>query len=166
MTSSGSPVRSPPDSATPGLTRPTAWTVADLVRVLLSLARPSRLGGPASDADARLIEAWLGDPSVRAVIGVNTWEGVEYLDRDRFADLLRWASRLEAIEAGTDPGCRGALRRLDSPLRPRRRVSGSTFSGLPWAKRRRASGEERRPLRGTDALGGRTDGPPDAGGQD
>ena len=87
----------------------TAWSVADLVRVLLSLARPSSLGGLAADADARLLEAWLGDPSVRAVIGVNTWEGVEYLDRDRFGDLLRWASRLEAIEAGTDPTAEAAF---------------------------------------------------------
>ena len=87
----------------------TAWSVADLVRVLLSLARPSSLGGLAADADARLLEAWLGDPSVRAVIGVNTWEGVEYLDRDRFGDLLRWASRLEAIEAGTDPAAEAAF---------------------------------------------------------
>jgi glycosidase len=86
-----------------GLDEAEAWSVADLVRVLLSLARPSGLGGPAETADARLVEAWVAQPEVRAAIGVNRWEGVDYLDRDRFADLLRWASRLDAIEAGGDP---------------------------------------------------------------
>jgi hypothetical protein len=86
-----------------GLDEAEAWSVADLVRVLLSLARPSGLAGPAATADARLIDAWVTEPSVRAAIGVNTWEGVEYLDRDRLNDLLRWASRLDAIDAQTDP---------------------------------------------------------------
>ena len=86
-----------------GLDEAEAWSVADLVRVLLSMARPSNLGGPAATADARLVEAWLAQPPVRAAIGVNTWQGVDYLDRDRFGDLVRWASRLEAIDAGTDP---------------------------------------------------------------
>jgi hypothetical protein len=36
-------------------------------------------------------------------MGVNTWEGVEWLDRDRFANLLRWAARLDAIEKGGRP---------------------------------------------------------------
>ena len=86
-----------------GLDEAEAWSAADLVRVLLWLARPSGLGGPAATADARMLEAWLAQPQLRAAIGVNRWEGVEYLDRDRFSDLLRWASRLEAIEAGSDP---------------------------------------------------------------
>ena len=86
-----------------GLDEAEAWSAADLVRVLLWLARPSGLGGPAATADARMLEAWLAQPQLRAAIGVNRWEGVEYLDRDRFGDLLRWASRLEAIEAGGDP---------------------------------------------------------------
>ena len=41
--------------------------------------------------------------SIRAAMGLNTWEGVEWLDRDRFAHLLRWAVRLDAIESGRDP---------------------------------------------------------------
>jgi hypothetical protein len=80
-----------------------AWSVADLVGVLVALPRPSGMGRPARTADARLIDAWLADHGIRAAMGVNTWEGVEYLDRDRFEALLRWASRLDAIEAGTDP---------------------------------------------------------------
>jgi hypothetical protein len=86
-----------------GLDEAEAWSAADLVRVLLALARPSALGGRGRAADARLIDAWLASDAVRAAMGVNTWEGVEYLDRDRFADLLRWASRLEAVDAAADP---------------------------------------------------------------
>ncbi len=77
-----------------------AWAIADLVRALLAMRRPSGLGGPARTADARLIDAWLGDETVRVAIGLNTWEGVEYLDRDRFGALLAWAMRLDEIETG------------------------------------------------------------------
>jgi len=78
-----------------------AWAIADLVRVLLALPRPSHLGGPARTADARLIDAWLGRDAVRTAIGLNTWQGVEYLDRDRFAAMLAWAVRLDAIDGAT-----------------------------------------------------------------
>jgi hypothetical protein len=77
-----------------------AWAIADQVRVLLALPRPSSLHRPARTADARLLEAWLARDTIRVAIGINTWEGVEYIDRDRFADVLRWAVRLDAIEAG------------------------------------------------------------------
>jgi hypothetical protein len=77
-----------------------AWAIAEQVRVLLALPRPSSLHRPARTADARLVEAWLARDTIRVAIGINTWEGVEYVDRDRFADVLRWAVRLDAIEAG------------------------------------------------------------------
>ncbi len=82
-----------------GLDEADAWAVTDLVRVLLALPRPSGLRGPARTADARLIEAWLARDPVRTAIGLNTWQGVEYLDRDRFEAMLRWAVRLDAIDA-------------------------------------------------------------------
>jgi hypothetical protein len=78
-----------------------AWAIADQVRVLLALPRATTLPGPARTADARLVDAWLARDVVRVAIGINTWEGVEYLDRDRLADVLRWAVRLDAIESGT-----------------------------------------------------------------
>ena len=81
-----------------------AWAIADLVRVLLTLPRPSTLGGPARTADTRLLDAWLARETIRVAIGLNTWEGVEYLDRDRFASLLGWAVRLDAIESDAPPG--------------------------------------------------------------
>ena len=79
-----------------------AWSITDRVRVLLALPRPSTIGGADRTADARLLRAWLASEAVRVAIGLNTWEGVEYVDRDRFLDLLDWAVRLDTIES--EPG--------------------------------------------------------------
>ncbi len=92
-----------------GLDERGAWSVADEVQVLLTIARPSTMGGPARTADARLIDAWLANDLVRAAIGVNGWEGVDYLDRDRFARWLTWAERLDAIDGA--PASTGAASR-------------------------------------------------------
>lgn len=83
-----------------GLDESDAWAAADRVRVLLQLPRPSAITGRARVADARLVDSWLARDAVRAAMGVNTWEGVEWLDRERFAELLDWAVRLDAIETG------------------------------------------------------------------
>ena len=71
--------------------------------MLLRLPRRSSIRGPKRAVDARLLDAWLADDAIRAAIGVNTWEGVEWLDRDRFAEMLGWAARLDAIEADAAP---------------------------------------------------------------
>ena len=89
-----------------GLDEAQAWSVADLVRVLLDLPRPGTLRGAAKTLDARLLEAWLARDDLRAAIGVNTWEGTDWLDRDRFAAMLRWSARLDAVEAGKAPPTR------------------------------------------------------------
>jgi hypothetical protein len=86
-----------------GIDEASSWGVADLVRVLLALPRPSTIRGRGRQADLRLLESWLTRDQVRAAMGVNTWEGVEWLDRDRLTYLLRWAARLDAIETGRDP---------------------------------------------------------------
>jgi hypothetical protein len=80
-----------------------AWSVAERIRVLLALPRPSTVKGRRRVADGRLIDAWLARDAVRAAMGVNTWEGREWLDRDRFGDLLAWAVRLDAIETEGAP---------------------------------------------------------------
>jgi glycosidase len=82
-----------------GLDEAQAWATADLVRVLLWLPRPSAVRGPARTLDARFVGQWLDRDVVRTAIGVNTWQGVEYLDRDRFTLMLDWAIRLDSIEA-------------------------------------------------------------------
>ncbi len=83
-----------------GLDEAEAWAVADLVRVLLTLPRSSAMKGPARTSDGRLVDQWLARDVVRKAIGLNTWQGVEYLDRDAFEAMLRWAARLDAIDAG------------------------------------------------------------------
>ncbi len=84
-----------------GLDEGAAWAIADRVRVLLALPRPSTIGAPARTAPARLLDAWLSVEAVRVAIGLNTWEGVEYVDRESVEDLLAWAVRLDAIDAET-----------------------------------------------------------------
>lgn len=49
--------------------------------------------------DARLLDQWLTRDVVRTAIGLNTWQGVEYVDRDAFARMLGWAVRLDAVDA-------------------------------------------------------------------
>jgi hypothetical protein len=49
-------------------------------------------------SDARLIDQWLDRDVVRTAIGLNTWQGVEYVDRDAFETVLRWAVRLDVID--------------------------------------------------------------------
>ena len=94
-----------------GLPEAEAWWVADLVRVLLALPRPSAIRGRGRTVDLRLVERWLAHGPIRAAMGINTWEGVEWLDRDRFDALLAWAVRLDAIETGRKPDVR-LVRRL------------------------------------------------------
>ncbi len=76
-----------------------AWAVTDDVRVLLAVPRPSGIRGSARVVAGRLLEAWLARETTRVAIGLNTWEGVEYLSRDRLRDLLSWVVRLDAIDA-------------------------------------------------------------------
>ena len=86
-----------------GLDEAAAWATADRVRVLLTLPRPSQVRGRGKAADARLLERWVGRDGIRTAMGINTWEGVEWLDRDRFETLLGWAVRLDAIDADSAP---------------------------------------------------------------
>jgi hypothetical protein len=86
-----------------GFDEAAAWTITDLVHVLLALPRPSSIRGRGRALDLRLMERWLAHGQVRAAMGVNTWEGAEWLDRDRFEGLLGWAVRLDAIETGREP---------------------------------------------------------------
>ena len=112
------PGPSRPACATPVSTRPTAWAAADLVRVLLTAAPPVDPGRPGPrPRTPGCSTRWLAATPVRAAIGLNTWEGVEWLDRERFEGVLRWAVRLDAIDALPEaappaawPGSRGAPR--------------------------------------------------------
>ena len=115
-----------------------------------------RSAGPERTADTRLLDAWLADDAVRAAIGVNTWEGVEWLDRDRFARPARLGGHawtpIEADAATPTPAVadrpagRGRGGRLPrrAPARPlaAEREAGSARSRPPRpadARRRQAA---------------------------
>jgi hypothetical protein len=87
-----------------------AWAITDEVRVLLAVTRPSGMRGSARVVAARLLDAWLARETTRIAIGLNTWEGVEYLDRDRLRDLLSWAVRLDVIDAPDDRASAASIR--------------------------------------------------------
>jgi hypothetical protein len=59
-------------------------------RIGLGLARAAEAKDP-----RRLVEAWLADPDARGCLGVNEWEGVEWLGKDAFDSLLQLAADLE-----------------------------------------------------------------------
>jgi glycosidase len=82
-----------------GLEDRAAWSAAETVRALLALPRPSGVRGR-GQRDLRLLEQWLAREPIRQALGVNTWEGAEWLDRDRLAALLAWAVRLDALDSG------------------------------------------------------------------
>ena len=42
-----------------------------------------------------LAESWLADPDVRAFIGVHDWNGAEWLDAERWRELLELAAELD-----------------------------------------------------------------------
>ena len=105
-----------------------AWAVTDQVRILLALPRPSSMRGSARVAAGRLFEAWLALEPTRVAIGVNTWEGVEYLDRDRFLALLAWAVRLDAIDAA-DVKTAGSSARIATRLAEAAETAGYRVEG-------------------------------------
>ena len=83
-----------------GLDDRASASVAETVRALLALPRPSGLRGR-SQRDLRLLEQWLAREPVREALGINTWEGAQWLDRERLAALLAWAVRLDALDSGS-----------------------------------------------------------------
>ena len=95
-----------------GLDNSAASAVASTVRALLALPRPSGLRGRGSQPELRLLERWLASEPIRDAMGVHTWDGQEWLDGDRFASLLAWAWRLDAIETGTRAGPARRIRLL------------------------------------------------------
>jgi glycosidase len=82
-----------------GLDEAAAWAAAERVRLLLALPRPSNIGGrSATERARRLVDAWLDHPDVRAFLGVNRWDGVEWFGRDEWRELLDWALLLDALD--------------------------------------------------------------------
>ncbi|TAL13579.1 MAG: alpha-amylase, partial [Chloroflexota bacterium] len=60
--------------------------------VLVAASAPIGAGARAATIPARL-RAWIADPVIRAGLGVNAWDGVEWIDADRLVRLAdRWAA--------------------------------------------------------------------------
>jgi glycosidase len=86
-----------------GLIGEAATSVADTVRVLLALPRPSELRGRGVQRELRLLDRWLAVEPVRVALGVHAVDDEEWLDRDRLVSLLAWSGRLDAIRSGSPP---------------------------------------------------------------
>ncbi len=107
-----------------GLDDTAASAVAGTVRALLALPRPSGLRGRGRQPELRLLERWLASQPIREAMGVHAWHGEEWLDRDRFASLLAWVWRLDAIETGTPAGPARRIRLLTAANEAGDRLDG------------------------------------------
>jgi hypothetical protein len=84
-----------------GIDDDAALAATERVRAMLPLPRPSNIGGRSiADRARRLADGWLGQPDVRALVGLNTWDGQEWLDRERWRELLDWTLLLDALDRG------------------------------------------------------------------
>jgi hypothetical protein len=72
------------------------------VHLLVDLPLASELGGLRDGRAARLVEAWLDHPVVRAFLRVNAWDGVEWFNRESWDELVAWADRMERVLTPAD----------------------------------------------------------------
>ena len=102
--------------------------------VLVGAASPTGTSARPATVRARLA-GWLGDPIVRAGLGVNAWDGAEWIDADRLAALAdRWA-RTRIVDGSAPRTARADATRL------RRTVERAGYRvdalGVPAARRTR-----------------------------
>jgi hypothetical protein len=115
-----------------GLDEAGAWWAAERIRMLLALAIPSQLGGPAGTLPSRLVDAWFADPSVRAYLRVNRWDGADWFHRESWTELLAWSDRLERVLTPPDARARKPVERsvLTRRLAEAAEASGYQVEGL------------------------------------
>jgi glycosidase len=115
-----------------GLDEGASWWAAERVGVLLALPLPSDVGGGPAVRPRRLLEAWLERAALRRFLRVNAWEGVEYVHRESFEELVAWTERLDRLDvAGEVSGAGGASDRTAagaSSARARRPVERSVVA--------------------------------------
>jgi glycosidase len=61
------------------------------VRVGIGLPHPAAIPDPSA-----LAEAWLDDPQIRTFLEVHSWDGADWLNRERWLELVNLASGLDA----------------------------------------------------------------------
>jgi glycosidase len=115
---------------------------AGLVRALIGVPRASTLSGSAATRPSRLLDAWLADPAIRDAAGVNTWDGVVYVDRDRLERLLRVLIEIEGAEGGAR--ARTAAERVAARLRDTAEASGYRVERMQGALTEAAAPRRRR----------------------
>jgi hypothetical protein len=138
-----------------GLDEAQAWAAAERLRLLLAIARPSNIGGrTVADRANRLADAWLTSADTRGFLRANVWEGVEWISREAWRELLDWALLLDLIDGGeedVDVAARVTERLLESGevagyrvdrlregLRPAtRRVAARPATVAPGGRKRR-----------------------------
>ena len=115
-----------------GLDEAGAWWAAERIRMLLALAIPSQLGGRAATLPSRLVDAWFADPSVRAYLRVNRWDGADWFHRESWTELLAWSDRLERVLTPSDARVRKPVERsvLSRRLAEAAEASGYQVEGL------------------------------------
>ncbi len=74
-----------------------AWRAAEQTVALAALPDPAAPSGPRGATG--LLERWLAAPAVRRLLGVNTWEGVEWLSADGLLAVAGWTRALAALRA-------------------------------------------------------------------
>jgi glycosidase len=89
-----------------GLDDVRARSAATRVGVLVALDdrdRDERVG-PAAGPRVAFARDWFSDAVTRSFLGVNEWDGVEWLGREPWRELLDWTLLLDAIDARADDG--------------------------------------------------------------
>jgi hypothetical protein len=83
-----------------GLDDGAAWRLVALIRMLGHLPLPSSVAElAAAERAPALVRALVADESVRPYIRVNVWEGVNWFNRESFAQVLWWMLALDATDA-------------------------------------------------------------------
>jgi hypothetical protein len=115
-------------------------------RIAIGLPHPADVADP-----GMLAEQWLADPDVRAFLAVHDWEGAEWLDRDRWLELLELAAELDRAagrarrspaiaalrSAAEAAGYRTDALAADLRSRPGRRRAAGRATSAPKTTRRR-----------------------------
>jgi len=115
-----------------GLDDAAAAAGAARIRALLALPRPASTrpaqdaasqDAASQDAASHLAGAWLADPAVGAAVGINRWEGADWLVREAWEALVDSAAALHAMNAA-DPAEIATASRLAGALRAAAETAG------------------------------------------
>ncbi|MEW5991016.1 MAG: hypothetical protein AB1736_06675, partial [Chloroflexota bacterium] len=134
-----------------GLDDGSARAAAGRARFLVGLPLPAEVSPRRTGADARaagLVDAWLADPELRAVVGHHAWEGAEFVEADGWDALAATTAALAAIADPSPTGRRSAAA-IEQRLLAAAREAGYRVEAI-----RRALGSPRPGRRGGRGVSG------------